>query len=600
MPITQLPPQLINQIAAGEVIERPASVLKELLENSLDAGATQVDIDVEQGGVKLCRVRDNGIGIPGNELALALSRHATSKIASLEDLERVASLGFRGEALPSIASVSRLTLVSRQRGNDRAWSVGSATQADAGAEPAAGKEGTSVEVRDLFYNIPARRRFLRAERTEYSHLDRVARQIALSRFGVALRLNHNGKAVINLPAAETLADQEQRVAKICGKEFLQHSLYIEHEADGLRIRGWIARPTFSRSQPDMQYFFLNGRAVRDRVIVSAVKQGYRDVMFHGRQPAYVLYLEMDPAAVDVNAHPAKHEVRFRDSRTVHNFLRRSVESALAETIAGATSMQHTQGPAQLSPGSDLADQPALRFGGPGRQQYGSRIADQFEVYGQLAAGATAAAGSDHGEAAEIPPLGYAIAHLHGVYILARNSEGLVIVDAHAAHERVTYERLKKSYLGDADEQAGGVRRQRVLIPPRVSVSEAEADLADASADKLASIGLLVERAGPDVLIIREVPILLQDADMESLLRDVLSDLHSTGASKRVDDAMLDLLATMACHGSVRANRQLGIAEMNALLREMEQTERSDQCNHGRPTWTQLSMADLDRLFQRGR
>jgi len=595
MPITQLPPQLVNQIAAGEVIERPASVLKELLENSLDAGATQVDIDIEQGGIKLCRVRDNGVGIPGGELPLALSRHATSKICNLEDLERVASLGFRGEALPSIASVSRMTLISRQRGEDRAWSVDSATDIAADAAPAAGKEGTSVEVRDLFYNIPARRRFLRAERTEYSHLDKVARQIALSRFSVAIRLNHNGKAIINLPVANTLADEEQRVGKICGKEFMQNALYVEHEADGMHLRGWIARPTFSRSQPDLQYCFLNGRAVRDRVIVSAAKQGYRDVLFHGRQPAYVLYLEMDPTAVDVNAHPAKHEVRFRDSRSVHNFVRRSIESALAETSAGGGETTGMTAPAQMSPGmpmSDVREQSSLRFASSGRPNFGSRIADQMGVYSQLAD-----SGAVPEDETDVPPLGYALAHLHGVYILARNSEGLIIVDAHAAHERVTYEKLKTSFLGNQDE---GVQRQPVLIPARISVSEAEADLADNSAEKLARLGLLVERAGPDVLIVREVPVLLHAADMESLLRDVLSDLRTTGDSQRVEDAMLDLLATMACHGSVRANRQLGVAEMNALLREMEQTERSDQCNHGRPTWTQLSMTDLDRLFQRGR
>ena len=609
MPITQLPPQLVNQIAAGEVVERPASVLKELLENSLDAGATTLDIDIEQGGIKLCRVRDNGIGIPVNELPLAMSRHATSKIASLEDLERVASLGFRGEALPSIASVSQLTLVSRLRGQDKAWSVGSASTASAEPSPAAGGEGTSVEVRDLFYNIPARRRFLRAERTEYAHLDKVARQIALSRFGVAFRLNHNGKAIINLPVADTLAEQEKRIASICGKEFMQHALYIEHAAGDLRLRGWIARPTFSRSQPDLQHFFLNGRAIRDRVIVSAVKQAYRDVLFHARQPAYVLYLDMDPALVDVNAHPSKHEVRFRDSRPVHDFVRRSVESALAETSPGAapTSTDFAapaQFPSSADSGANIA-QSSLRFAGGARR---SDIAESAGIYNRLGTMADAIASGD-GQGLDdetIPPLGYAIAHLHGVYILARNRDGLVIVDAHAAHERVTYEALKQSFLGKTDTVSGddaaaaGLQRQPLLLPLRVRVAEAEADVAERYQEKLAQLGLLIDRGGLDSLTVREVPVLLHDADIEALLRDVLSDLQATGDSQRIEDAFLDLLATMACHGSVRANRALRLDEMNALLREMEVTERSDQCNHGRPTWTQLSMQDLDRLFQRGR
>jgi DNA mismatch repair protein MutL len=606
MPITQLPPQLVNQIAAGEVVERPASVLKELLENSLDAGATSLDIDVEQGGIKLCRVRDNGIGIPADELPLALARHATSKIASLEDLERVASLGFRGEALPSIASVSQLTLISRLRGQDKAWSVGSAATTGIEPCPAAGGEGTSVEVRDLFYNIPARRRFLRAERTEYGHVDKVARQIALSRFGVAFRLNHNGKAVINLPVAATQAEQEQRIASICGKEFMQHALYIEHAAGDLRLRGWIARPTFSRSQPDLQHFFLNGRAIRDRVIVSAVKQAYRDVLFHARQPAYVLYLDMDPALVDVNAHPSKHEVRFRDSRPVHDFVRRSVQTALADTTPGAA--QESAGfaaPAQFAAADQhgaTTAQSSLRFAGVAR---GSQIADAAGVYQRLAnMGAAAPGDADPQDDSAIPPLGFAIAHLHGVYILARNRDGLVIVDAHAAHERVTYEALKQSFLGTADPggnaSAAGLQRQPLLIPLRVRVAEAEADVAERFQDKLERLGLLIDRGGPDTLTVREVPVLLHDADVEALLRDVLSDLQSTGDSQRIEDAFLDLLATMACHGSVRANRALRPDEMNALLREMERTERSDQCNHGRPTWTQLSMQDLDRLFQRGR
>lgn len=607
MPITQLPPQLVNQIAAGEVVERPASVLKELLENSLDAGATRVNVDVEEGGIKLCRVSDDGVGIAVDELPLALSRHATSKISTLDDLEHVASLGFRGEALPSIASVSRLTLVSRRRGEDKGWSLqGDGSEKSSEPEPIAAGEGTAVEVRDLFFNTPARRRFLRTPRTEYAHLDKVARQIALSRFGVAFRLNHNGKAILNLPAADTLQLEEQRVGAIVGKEFMAHAIYVEHEQNGMSLRGWVARPTFSRSQPDLQHFFLNGRAVRDKVIVSAVRQAYRDVLFHGRQPAYVLYLEMDPSLVDVNAHPAKHEVRFRDSRPVHDFVRRTVESALAETrpsgsgdgqnapaMHGVSAVAEPQQNYQSSLGL------AARGGADRGNAYGAAD-DLAALAGAGLSGNTAL--PESGEAAEIPPLGFALAQLHGVYILARNQDGLVIVDAHAAHERVTYEQLKQSTA-----EGIGLQRQPLLIPLRVNVAEAEADMAEAMGAELQSLGLVVDRSGPEQLTIREMPVLLAQADAEALLRDVLSDMNqnasaSTGSavSTRLDDARDELLATMACHGSIRANRSLTVAEMNALLRAMEATERADQCNHGRPTWTQLSMQDLDRLFARGR
>ncbi len=604
MPIAQLPPQLVNQIAAGEVVERPASVLKELLENSLDAGATRVDVEVEDGGIKLCRVRDNGSGIAADELPLALSRHATSKIATLDDLEHVASLGFRGEALPSIASVSRLRLVSRRRGAEQGWALqGDGSERADVPMPTAANEGTSVEVRDLFYNTPARRRFLRTPRTEYSHLDKVARQIALSRFGVAFKLQHNGKAILNLPVADSRELEEQRVAAILGKEFMANALYIEHQHNNMNLRGWLARPTFSRSQPDLQHFFLNGRAVRDKVIVSAVRQAFRDVLFHGRHPAYVLYLDMDPAQVDVNAHPAKHEVRFRDSRPVHDFVRRTVEAALAETrpAAGGQAPAHAIGRGAADTGT-VQQGLGLPPGRPGaysslgRGDRGSHaVAEPDNAAGWTAPAAGASALPDD----DVPPLGFAIAHLHGVYILARNRDGLVIVDAHAAHERVTYERLKQALSED-----GSVAAQPLLIPLAVQVGEAEADLAEACAAELAEFGLTVDRSGPDRLTVRSVPVLLAQADAETLLRDLLSDM-SAGADSAAAGARLagmrdELLATMACHGSVRANRSLTVEEMNALLRSMEQTERADQCNHGRPTWTQLSMRELDRLFARGR
>jgi DNA mismatch repair protein MutL len=604
MGIHQLPPQLINQIAAGEVVERPASVVKELLENSLDAGAKRIELDIERGGVKLCRVRDDGVGIPAAELQLALERHATSKIATLDDLEHVASLGFRGEALPSIASVSRMRLVSCHResgtGESRSgesgtgesgtgesgsaesgsgWAVEARDDGSAATTPAAHPAGTSVEVRDLFYNTPARRRFLKTERTEFGHIQRVAEKIALSRFSTALRLTNNHKPVFDLPAAGTRAEQEARIAKICGREFVDNAVFIERDVGGMRLSGWIARPTFSRSQPDLQHVFLNGRSVRDKVISHAVRTGFRDVLFHGRHPAYVLYLDMDPAQVDVNAHPTKHEVRFRDSRTVHDFIRRTVDSALADTRPGGA-----HEPRPMS-----AETPQVAGAARGPTQSGlslgagqAAIREHAAAYDSLlrapdAAPIAAAADRD------VPPLGFAVAHLHGAFILAQNNDGLVIVDAHAAHERVTYERLKKAVHGD------GIVSQPLLVPTTLAVSEKEADLAEDRAELLAALGVVVDRTGPEQLSVRAVPALLAGSDAEQIVRDVLADLAETGASDRVEQLLDNLLAGVACHGSVRANRALTIDEMNALLRDMEATERSDQCNHGRPTWTVLTV-----------
>jgi DNA mismatch repair protein MutL len=598
MSIQHLPPQLINQIAAGEVVERPASVVKELLENSLDAGANRIELDIEQGGTKLCRVRDDGSGIARDELPLALARHATSKISSLEDLEKIASLGFRGEALPSIASVSRLRLVSCQRDADSAWSI----EPDGGelhtAKPAAHPVGTSVEVRDLFYNTPARRRFLKAERTEFGHIQKVAEKIALSRFSAALRLTHNGKIVFDVPVADTITEKEQRLARICGQAFVDHAVAIEREAGAFRLYGWIARPTFSRAQPDLQHFFLNGRSVRDRVITHAVRAGYRDVLFHGRHPAFVLYLDLDPVLVDVNAHPTKQEVRFRDSRSIHDFIRRTVEAALAQSVAGddvpitlASEPGHVARSESRIPDRAPRSQAGLPLGA-GRAE--------LDAYADLVTGAPGQvvmpqSGTDLArESDDVPPLGYALAHLHGAFILAQNNEGLVIVDAHAAHERITYEKLK------AAAHSCGLSMQPLLVPQAVAVAESEADLAEQSRDVLEQVGVHIDRTGPAQLTIRSVPTLLAGVDPEQLLRDILSDIREHGASDRVQDLIDDLLADMACHGSVRANRPLSIDEMNALLRDMEATERSDQCNHGRPTWTVLTKQELDRLFSRGR
>ena len=582
MPIQQLPSHLVNQIAAGEVVERPASVVKELVENSLDAGASSVHVDIVSGGHKLIRVRDSGGGIPEDELALALSRHATSKIESLEDLEAVVSLGFRGEALPSIASVSRLTLCSRSAAVDTAWQLEAEGGEVGASRPAAHPVGTTVEVHDLFYNTPARRRFLRTERTEFGHIDKWMKRLALSRPEVAFTVTHNRRTVLQLQAAGSDEQRLHRVGKILGEAFAEQAIYIEHETEGVALSGWLALPTFNRSQPDMQYWFVNGRSITDRTLAHAARHAYRDVLFHGRYPAYVLSLTMDPAAVDANAHPAKHEVRFRDSRRVHGIVSQVLEAALRETRPGG----HAPPPATL-PRSASFEQGTMRLQGNG---HSARTA----VGETLAAYQTMAASMPSGAATDIPPLGFAVAQLAGTYVLAENSEGLIVVDMHAAHERILYEKLKQNF----DDNA--VVRQPLLVPTMISVAESEADLVAQSSDVFEKIGLVVDRAGPTTLAVREVPALLRDSDAEALLRDVLADLAEAGHSNRVEDACDDFLATMACHHSVRANRLLTIDEMNALLREMETTKRADQCNHGRPTWTAITMADLDRLFLRGR
>lgn len=625
MPIRRLPPQLVDQIAAGEVVERPASVVKELLENSLDAGARRVEIEVEQGGCALVRVRDDGAGIPAGELSSALDRHATSKIASLDDLEQVVSLGFRGEALPSIASVSRLTLTSRPAESTEAWRVLSEGGRMLDPEPAPAPAGTCVEVRDLFYNTPARRRFLRTDRTELGHVDAMVRRIGLGRFDTAISLSAGRRSQLRLPAGQDETSRLRRLAAVCGEAFVGHCLYIEREVEGLRLWGWLAQPTFSRAQPDLQYVYLNGRALRDRLLSHAVRHGYRDVLYHGRQPAYVLFLDMDPARVDVNAHPAKTEVRFRDSRRVHDFVFRSVEQALATTHPGEAAAVPSEppgvgapasAPGRVSPAwawSGSPDQAGLALGGPlpwalggppaGLSPAGASDLRVSDVRGSdarmpaagVADGAYGVPGPASADAAEaIPPLGFALAQLHGVYILAQNAEGLVLVDMHAAHERIVYERLKRAMT------EGGVPLQPLLVPESLAVSTAEAERAEQHAARLRDMGLHIDRQGPERLVIRAVPAMLAGADAAQLVRDVLGDLGELGASARIEQAQHELLATLACHGSVRANRRLTCEEMNALLRDMEATERADQCNHGRPTWTVLPLRQLDALFLRGR
>jgi DNA mismatch repair protein MutL len=619
--IHQLSPRLANQIAAGEVVERPASVIKELLENCLDAKATRIDVEAEQGGVKLMRVRDNGSGIGEQDLELALSRHATSKISSLDDLESVKSLGFRGEALASVSSVSRLTLTSNVEGQDNAWQViTEGRDMKAQLQPAAHPIGTSVEVRDLFFNTPARRKFLRTEKTEFGHLEEVLKRLALSRFDVAFSLKHNQKVIHNLRPADTQAAQEKRVASVCGPAFMQQALHIEMEAPGLKLWGWVGLPTFSRSQMDLQYFFVNGRVVRDKLVGHAVRQAYRDVLYHGRHPAFVLYLDLEPANVDVNVHPTKNEVRFRDGRLVHDFIFRSLHKALAQvrpempTGGGIEQLGVMQEQPSITPQGievgvfagqtqvDLGQVAGNPLASPMQQvpwQTGSlnphsprQMQEQAQVYGSLHDHSETLASSAT-EAGQVPPLGYAVAQLHGIYIVAENAKGLVLVDMHAAHERIVYEKMKVSWAQQ------GIKAQPLLVPIAMAVSSREADQVEAQQQLFAELGFVIDRAGTENLVVRQVPSLLQHANVEQLVRDVLADVVTYGSSDRIRAAHNELLGTMACHGAVRANRRLNHVEMNALLRDMEITERSGQCNHGRPTWTQLSLSELDKLFMRG-
>jgi len=662
-----LSPRLANQIAAGEVVERPANIIKELVENSLDAGAQRIEIDVEQGGIKLLRIRDDGHGIPKDDLPLALSRHATSKITTLDDLEAVNSLGFRGEALASISSVSRLTMTSAtqpeagEAGNEggQAWQVeAEGREMTASVKPAAHPKGTTLEVRDLFFNTPARRKFLRTEKTEFNHVDEYFKRLALSRYDVAFSLRHNQKVIHSLRPATRNIDKEKRVAALLGTKFIDAALHVDSEAAGLGLTGWVGLPTFSRSAADMQYFFVNGRVVRDRLVAHAIKQAYRDVLYHGRQPAFVLYLTVDPALVDVNVHPTKHEVRFRDGRLVHDYLFRTLHKALADvrpdhqtaptSLQGSGVLQEGAGSGITSPAlmansqqqvsgiqaGEFSEQTRMSLL-PGRdplsgqaisgQQYGqanpSGVQEHLNAYQALSQPLNVAAnvvtteeridpetgeitvvqieqaspqGLPETNQQDVPPLGFAIAQLHGIYILSQNAHGLVVVDMHAAHERITYERLKIA----VDNQ--NVQSQPLLVPITLSVSEREADAAEQFADEFARFGVLLQRAAPESIMIRQIPVILQQAEVERLVTDMLADLMQHGSSDRIQAHRNEILGTMACHGSVRANRKLTLPEMNGLLRDMEATERSGQCNHGRPTWTQMSMSDLDKLFLRGR
>jgi len=588
MTIRALPPHLVNQIAAGEVIERPASVVKELAENSLDAGARRIRIEIEGGGARRIRVSDDGHGVSPAELELALSPHATSKIETLDDLEAVATMGFRGEALASIASVARLTLASRPAGAEAGARIAVEGCPAAGPEPCAMPPGTVVDVRDLFFNTPARRKFLKTEKTEFGHIDELVKRLSLARPGVAFELSHNGRASRNLPAAGDEAARLARIERVCGGEFVDQALGIENEHDRMRLSGFIARPAFSRSQADMQYFFVNGRLVRDRLIAHAVRQAYADVLYSGRHPAFVLMLEIDPARIDVNVHPQKTEIRFRDGRLVHDFLFSTIHRSLAETRAG-------QGGVGREPAGSFTGGAAPAPFGPAAAQggLGLNVGEAVARYAELAASPERPARlPDTGQ--DSPPLGFAVAQIHGVYVLAQNARGLVVIDMHAAHERITYERMKQAWSEDR------IRAQPLLVPETLACSGKEVGALEQHGEELKRLGFEIDPAGPESVLVRAVPALLAGADLAALVRDVLADLVELGHSRRVEQAIDELLSTAACHGSVRANRKLTPEEMNALLRDMERTERSGQCNHGRPTWVELGMDELDRLFLRGR
>ncbi len=613
---------LINQIAAGEVVERPAAALKELLENALDAGATQIDVDVAGGGVKRIRVADNGSGIEREDLTPAVSRHATSKISTVVDLEAISTLGFRGEALASMAAVSRLSIASRAASKPHAWRIEVEGGSIGPVAPAALAVGTTVTLEELFFNTPARRKFLRTEATEWAHCDEAFRRIALANGETGFTLTHNGRATRRLQAAGRRA----RVEELLGDAFALHATQVDADGGEVRLAGFAVRPAYAADGGTLQYVFVNGRYVRDRVLAHALREAYRDVLHHERQPAYVLWLTLDPRRVDVNVHPQKTEVRFRDSGAIHQFVRHAVERALASTAAEQPAVSAAErlglAAARLPPrvpdsGAETAGNPTAQTGAPGRawpqpglpfgadepavfyrRLFGLRggTASAFEGAGAARTGTPAGAGDSAAgtEAGEDPhPLGFALAQLHGIYILAQNRAGLVLVDMHAAHERIVYENLKAGF-------DGRVPVQPLLVPAAFAADPLELAAASENAEALEALGFDVSPMGPTTLAVRGIPAPLQDADAVALARAVLHDIREFGGSRALDARRDELLSTMACHGAVRANRSLTISEMNALLRDMEATERAGQCNHGRPTWFQLSLADLDRLFMRGR
>jgi DNA mismatch repair protein MutL len=590
--IRVLPELLINQIAAGEVIERPASALKELLENSLDAGAQAISVELAAGGVKLVSVTDDGSGIDRDDLKLALARHATSKIASLDDLEHVGSLGFRGEALASIASVSRMELTSRRADDRHAWRVASEGPTLTAPEPATLPRGTRIDVRELYFNTPARRKFLKSEQTEFAHCEEAFRRIALSRPDVAFSLTHNGRVRLQVKPQPLAA----RVAAVLGDDFGNGALEVDESGGQIAIRGAISSPSHARGTRDAQYFFVNGRCIRDKLVAHAIRQAYADVLHHDRHPAFVLFLDIDPQLVDVNVHPAKAEVRFRDSRAVHQFIFHALHKTLSRP-AGDGAVGLPLAPAiSHTPYQPSAQPPAMpQYRAQGAMSLG--IAQPAAAYATLfapqAAATTLAPPPPLPPTGDEHPLGYALAQLAGIYILAENSKGLIIIDMHAAHERIMYEKLKNAL----DDQA--IPMQPQLVPVHFNAEALDVATAEDEIEALQGLGFDIAPAGPGALIVRGVPALLADADAQALALDVLHEVREYGASRIATERRNELLGTMACHAAVRANRKLTVPEMNALLRDMEATERSGQCNHGRPTWHAFSVADLDRLFRRG-
>ncbi len=591
--INRLPDLLISQIAAGEVVERPASVLKELLENSLDAGSTAIQVHLEEGGVKLIRITDDGCGIAKEQLALALTRHATSKITSLDDLERVGTLGFRGEALASVASVARLSISSREQGASHAWKLKAETGAE--PEPAALMAGTVVEMRDLYYNTPARRKFLKAEGTEFAHCADAVKRLALTRPDVAFSLTHNGRNLFQLAPA----DSPRRIADILGDDFLGAARRLDAAAGPLSITGFAIDPTRATDAKDGQHVFVNGRFVRDKVISHALREAYRDVLHGSRQPAVCVFIQIDPSLVDVNVHPAKTEVRFRDSRAMHQFVFHAIqrtlasvaEASVAESYASATS-------------TTVHEPKTANFNYPPPLQYQANLGVSEPAASAYLNFARAAQGNSNtfsapqfspppASTADSSPLGYALAQLHGIYILAQNSRGLVLIDMHAAHERILYEKLKTAF----DNRQ--IATQSLLIPAVFSADALDIAAVEEHSAALADLGFEIAALGPNQLGVRSVPALLQSGDPAALARSLIAELREHGITQLATARRNELLATMACHGAVRANRQLTLPEMNALLRQMEETERSGQCNHGRPTWTELPLAALDKLFLRG-
>jgi DNA mismatch repair protein MutL len=585
MPIRVLPPNLVDQIAAGEVIERPASVVKELYENALDAGAHRIEIDIERAGLGLIRVRDDGSGLGPEEMPLALERHATSKIATLDDLESIASFGFRGEALPSIASVARLRMVSRCTGHEQAWELSVEGGVRSALKPAAHPVGTSIEVRDLFYNVPARRKFVRSPSTEFGHILRQVERLALGGQAIAVRLRHNGREILNLPGAEQPQAIEQRLDRLLGAEFRAHALRIDSEPGPVRLSGWLGLPTAARAQPDMQFWFVNSRAVRDRLLGNAVRLGFRDVLYQGRHPSYVLYLTIDPRQIDVNAHPAKLELRFRDSRAVHEAVFRSIEAALASTRPAADQPAATWIEADRSSSAPSAS-PGFGF------QFASGAAHGVS-YARSSFAAVQALSVNEAES-DTRPLGVPIAQLHGLYILAQNRDGLIVIDTHAAHERVLYEQLKSQY--EAESPAA----QRLLEPLRVAAAEHEIDALLAEQTEIERLGFELQRESEEQLLVRRVPALLARADAAGLLAQLARELAGGESAPHLDGSAHRILGSIACRAAIRGQRSLSLAEMDALLRQMEETDRASQCNHGRPTWMRLTLREIDQLFLRGR